>query len=83
MTSPLPAAHAIILAGGRGTRFWPRSRMRSPKQLLNIVGQKTMLVQTFERLAPIFAASAPGLLQIANKPVPCAGDCPRSLRGTC
>jgi mannose-1-phosphate guanylyltransferase len=57
MTSPSPAAHAIILAGGRGTRFWPRSRIRSPKQLLNIVGQKTMLAQTFERLSPIFAES--------------------------
>ena len=42
--------HAVILAGGRGTRFWPRSRMRTPKQLLNIVGKRTMLQQTVERL---------------------------------
>ena len=57
MTSAAPAAHAIILAGGRGTRFWPRSRTLSPKQLLNIVGQKTMLDQTYERLAPLFSRS--------------------------
>lgn len=57
MTSAAPAAHAIILAGGRGTRFWPRSRMRSPKQLLNIVGEKTMLEQTFDRLVPLFSRS--------------------------
>ncbi len=50
-------AHAVILAGGRGTRFWPRSRTRSPKQLLNIVGKKTMLEQTVERLAPVFPAT--------------------------
>jgi mannose-1-phosphate guanylyltransferase len=50
-------AHAVILAGGRGTRFWPRSRTRSPKQLLNIMGEKTMLEQTVERLAPIFPAA--------------------------
>jgi mannose-1-phosphate guanylyltransferase len=42
--------HAVILAGGRGTRFWPRSRTRTPKQLLNIVGKSTMLEQTVERL---------------------------------
>jgi mannose-1-phosphate guanylyltransferase len=42
--------HAVILAGGRGTRFWPRSRTRTPKQLLNIVGKRTMLEQTVERL---------------------------------
>jgi len=48
-------AHAVILAGGRGTRFWPRSRTRIPKQLLNIVGKTTMLEQTVERLRPLFA----------------------------
>jgi mannose-1-phosphate guanylyltransferase len=44
---------AVLLAGGRGTRFWPRSRMRTPKQLLNIVGDKTMLRETVARLAPV------------------------------
>jgi mannose-1-phosphate guanylyltransferase len=51
------SAHAIILAGGRGTRFWPRSRTRAPKQLLNIVGRDTMLEQTSARLARLFPAS--------------------------
>jgi mannose-1-phosphate guanylyltransferase len=50
------AVHAVILAGGRGTRFWPRSRTRTPKQLLNIVGKKTMLEQTVERLLPLIPA---------------------------
>src|ERR1700736_2169567 len=45
--------HAVILAGGRGTRFWPRSRARMPKQLLNIIGKRTMLEQTVARLRPL------------------------------
>ena len=47
------AIHAVILAGGRGTRFWPRSRTRTPKQLLNIAGKDTMLEQTAARLRPL------------------------------
>src|SRR5271170_4546066 len=49
----LPAC-AVLLAGGRGTRFWPRSRTRTPKQLLNIVGAQTMLRETIARLSPLF-----------------------------
>jgi len=48
--------HAVILAGGRGTRFWPRSRTRTPKQLLNIIGKDTMLEQTIARLLPMIRA---------------------------
>jgi len=48
--------HGVILAGGRGTRFWPRSRTRTPKQLLNIVGEGSMLEQTVARLAPLVPA---------------------------
>ena len=50
----LPAC-AVLLAGGRGTRFWPRSRTRTPKQLLNITGGDTMLRETVARLVPVFA----------------------------
>lgn len=48
---------AVILAGGRGTRFWPRSRKRTPKQLLDIVSSKSMLCETADRLAPLFRAN--------------------------
>jgi mannose-1-phosphate guanylyltransferase len=48
--------HAVILAGGRGTRFWPRSRTKTPKQLLNIFGKGTMLEQTIARLRPLVTA---------------------------
>jgi len=56
MGKELLATHVVILAGGRGTRFWPRSRTRTPKQLLNIVGKDTMLEQTVARLRPLISA---------------------------
>ena len=43
----------VVMAGGVGSRFWPRSRERSPKQLLDIVGEGSMLQQTVARLAPL------------------------------
>lgn len=42
--------HAVIMAGGSGTRFWPASRQVKPKQLLKMGGQRTMLQTTFDRL---------------------------------
>src|SRR5579885_598847 len=45
--------YAVILAGGRGTRFWPRSRRRLPKQLINFWGDSSLLQQTVERLEPL------------------------------
>jgi mannose-1-phosphate guanylyltransferase len=56
MPSDALTVHAVIMAGGRGTRFWPRSRGRTPKQLLNIVGKQTMLEQTVARWRPLVAA---------------------------
>jgi len=44
--------YAVIIAGGSGTRFWPKSRENHPKQLLNIVGQKTMIQDTVNRIRP-------------------------------
>jgi mannose-1-phosphate guanylyltransferase/mannose-6-phosphate isomerase len=49
-----PLCYAVIMAGGHGTRFWPRSRRRLPKQLLAIVGQRTLLQETARRLLPAF-----------------------------
>jgi mannose-1-phosphate guanylyltransferase len=44
---------ALIIAGGVGARFWPRSREHSPKQLLEIIGNGTMIQNTVYRLDPI------------------------------
>src|SRR5436189_145717 len=35
--------HGLILAGGRGTRFWPRSRRKTAKQVLNVVGDRSLI----------------------------------------
>ena len=52
-----PHFYPVILAGGRGTRFWPLSRKRRAKQLLALDGKQTMLQQTVARLAPMAAPS--------------------------
>ena len=72
----LPAS-AVLLAGGRGTRFWPRSRMRTPKQLLNITGGETMLRETAARLEPLIPSS--NLWVVTN--VEQAAAVRRQLRG--
>jgi mannose-1-phosphate guanylyltransferase len=48
-----PNFYPVILAGGRGTRFWPLSRKRRAKQMLALDGRRTMIQQTVERLRPL------------------------------
>lgn len=43
--------YAVIMAGGRGERFWPFSREACPKQFLKLIGSRTMLQQTVDRLS--------------------------------
>lgn len=45
--------YAVIMAGGVGSRFWPKSRAKTPKQLLNIFGERTMIRETVERILPM------------------------------
>jgi len=45
--------YGLVLAGGRGTRFWPRSRRRHAKQVLSIVGKRSLIQSTVDRLAPL------------------------------
>ncbi len=56
---------AVIMAGGVGARFWPRSRERSPKQLLEIIGNGTMIQNTAYRLDPLVAKER--ILVITNR----------------
>lgn len=46
-------SYAVILAGGGGTRLWPKSRKANPKHLLNLFGDQSMLQMTFNRITPL------------------------------
>src|SRR5580698_10848823 len=45
--------YALIMAGGRGTRFWPRSRRSHAKQVLRFIGERSLIQQTVDRLKPV------------------------------
>lgn len=47
--------HVVILAGGEGTRLWPLSRSKRPKQLLQLSGERSLIQQTVDRLKPLVA----------------------------
>jgi mannose-1-phosphate guanylyltransferase len=57
---PIPAGlvdhlYAVIMAGGVGSRLWPRSRSATPKQFLDLLGSRTMLQETVDRIQPLIS----------------------------
>ena len=67
---------AVIMAGGAGTRFWPASRAAMPKQFLPVLGEKSMIQLTFERLTPligpdrIFVVTAASQAELVKQHLP-------------
>ncbi len=57
--------HAVIMAGGSGTRFWPASRAATPKQLLRLAGEQSLIQATVSRLGELVAADR--LLVVTNQ----------------
>ncbi len=55
--------YIVILAGGSGTRFWPLSRKKTPKQLMSVFGGRSMLQRTVERIIPL---NPEGILVVTN-----------------
>jgi mannose-1-phosphate guanylyltransferase len=47
-------AYAVIMAGGKGSRFWPLSRPQRPKQLLKLLSAKSLIRESVDRVAPLF-----------------------------
>jgi mannose-1-phosphate guanylyltransferase len=56
--------YAVVMAGGKGERFWPQSRISHPKQLLRLIGNLTLIEQTVERLLPLVPSQ--NILVITN-----------------
>jgi mannose-1-phosphate guanylyltransferase / mannose-6-phosphate isomerase len=61
-----PIIHPVILCGGSGTRLWPLSRRAFPKQFIPLLGEKSLLQLTLERVAPLLSES--------NKTVTCVSS---------
>ncbi len=72
-----PALHAVILAGGSGTRFWPASRRARPKQFLAVAGDEPLLVATRRRIEGLVPEGRVWVVTAAEQ----AGEVRRMLPG--
>ena len=76
----MPQKFIVILAGGKGERFWPQSRRRVPKHLLPIVGGAPMLAQTLARVGPLVPAKNIFVITAADQLGAVRAACPRLPR---
>lgn len=60
--------YAVIMAGGRGARFWPRSREKKPKHLLDILSEKTIIQETVDRIKQLIPPD--NILVVTGKNTP-------------
>jgi mannose-1-phosphate guanylyltransferase len=72
----MPERYVVIMAGGRGERFWPQSCEATPKHLLPIVGDKSMLAQTVDRVAGIVPRENICVLTTRSQFDGCRAACP-------
>ncbi|GKX67806.1 mannose-1-phosphate guanylyltransferase [Inconstantimicrobium mannanitabidum] len=67
---------ALIMAGGKGTRFWPISTEDKPKQFLNLISEKTMIQMTIDRIKPmipierIFVCTSQQYVDLLSEQIP-------------
>src|SRR5205809_2804205 len=69
--------HAVIMAGGTGTRFWPLSRAARPKQLLDLTGGQTMIQATVDRLGDMVAPERTWIITNRSLIAPIAEQLPQ------
>jgi mannose-1-phosphate guanylyltransferase len=72
--------HAVIMAGGSGTRFWPLSRTARPKQLLDLAGGRTMIQATVDRLGDLVPPERTWVITNRSLVEPIAGQLPQLSR---
>ncbi len=58
--------YAVIIAGGKGTRFWPLSRPHHPKQLLKILSHRSLIRETVDRVLPLFGPKSTLVVTVAE-----------------
>ncbi len=61
-----PQSYAVIMAGGKGTRFWPLSRPHHPKQLLKILSRRSLIRETVDRVLPLFGPKSTLVVTVAE-----------------
>lgn len=59
--------HPVILCGGSGTRLWPLSRKAFPKQFIPLVGEKSLLQLTLERVTPLLSSTGEGVTCVTSE----------------
>ena len=77
MSHPIRPLYVFILAGGSGERFWPLSRQRTPKHLLRLLSERTLLEETIDRISSLVPPERIHVLTNASQ----VEDCRACIRG--